>query len=106
MTDRLKPSLRASVIESAYHLPKRRHKSLHLGFLADGDTHVVWECWEQSADVDVAFFQCLDQRDDRTFHVEHDEVGMRWNLFVAHVCKLAGRECFRFGVQTLACGDW
>ena len=42
------------------HLLERSDETFHLGFFPDGDAHVIWQGGEQSADVDVLLFHCLD----------------------------------------------
>ena len=57
-------------------LLERADEIFHLAFLSDRKPHVVWKRWEQSADMHLALFHCLDQRHDRSFAIEHDEVGL------------------------------
>ena len=42
------------------HLLERSDETFHLGLFPDGDAHVIWQGGEQSADVDVLLFHCLD----------------------------------------------
>src|SRR5439155_14231722 len=84
-----------------HHLLESAEKRFHFGFLPNGEAHVVWKGWEQAADLYVALLQRLDQRHDGAFAVEHDEVRLRRNCFVAQFIELASRERFRFTIQTL-----
>src|SRR5215472_12866370 len=83
------------------HLFERIDEAFHLAFLPDGEAHVIWKSWEQPPDVNLALFHCLDQRDNRAFAIEHDEVRLGRNLFIAHLVEFGGHESFGFTIQTL-----
>src|SRR5215472_16146728 len=46
--------------QSGGHLLERFDKTFHLSFFSDRDAHMIWQSWEQSADMDVLLFHCLD----------------------------------------------
>lgn len=58
------------------HLSESCQKSFHLGLFSYGEPHVVRQSREESADLHIPFLQGLNHRHDRTFQIEHDEVGL------------------------------
>ena len=72
---------------------------------ADRQAQVVRHRGKETADFDLAALERRDQRYDRAFGVEHDEIRLRGNRLETHLFQFANGERSSLGVQSPTVAD-